>query len=155
MTLTTCLALCHASDDTIHVAVLVNTRCICASGTAQFRVPQFRLKNVATGKYLTAETLDNVVKHQDLDESSDNQKWTFNGLAIESVGVPRSGLEVALDDLTVKLKAIDPANMAQAIHIKPNGQMFNQKNGLFVHGNGEDVKADFGGYGADKWQLGE
>ena len=45
-----------------------------SGASATYKMPQFKLKNRATGKFLTADGVDNPVKHM-ADDSSDNQKW--------------------------------------------------------------------------------
>ena len=48
MSLTTCLVLCQARTDTIHVAVLLGTRCICTKGDFKIKFRE-RLNDVHDG----------------------------------------------------------------------------------------------------------
>ena len=56
----------------------------------------------------------------------------------------------------MQLKALDSGGKGeQQFHIKPNGELFNTKLGLFVGVNGADVKAHLSSIGADTWEIGK
>ena len=72
-----------------------------------------------------------------------------------SMGVSGSSLEVNPSDFSVMLKSMSLVNVEQRLHIKANGQLYNQEKGLFVHANGDNVYADPIGRGADRWDMGK
>ena len=71
------------------------------------------------------------------------------------MGVSGSSLEVNPSDFSVMLKSMSLVNVEQRLHIKANGQLYNQEKGLFVHANGDNVYADPIGRGADRWDMGK
>ena len=79
---------------------------------------------------------------------------TWNGLSIESVSSSGNVLEI-VNDHDVQLKALDSSGKGeQQFHLKPNGELFNTKLGLFLGVNGADVKAHISAMGADTWEIG-
>lgn len=60
-----------------------------------------------------------------------------------------------VNGIDVKLKTLDTNGKGeQQFHLKPNGQLFNAKLGLFVGVNGANVKAHPSPLGADTWEIG-
>ena len=79
---------------------------------------------------------------------------TWDGLSIASTTVSTGVLEV-VNGIDVKLKALDSNGKGeQQFHLKPNGELFNTKLGLFLGVNGADVKAHSSPLGADTWEIG-
>ncbi len=94
MSLTTCLALCHATVGPTVVAVLKGTRCICSKGaviknrskvklsllvnclgTSSYKVPTFKLKNKVSGKLMTAGSASGDLVTEADESGQDNQIW--------------------------------------------------------------------------------
>ena len=60
-----------------------------------------------------------------------------------------------VNGIDVQLKTLDTNGKGeQQFHVKPNGQLFNTKLGLFVGVNGANVKAHSSPLGADTWEIG-
>ena len=79
---------------------------------------------------------------------------TWNGLSIESKTVAGSVLEI-VNGIDVQVKTLDTSGKGeQQFHLKPNGELFNTKLGLFVGVNGANVKAHSSPLGADSWEIG-
>ena len=79
---------------------------------------------------------------------------TWNGLSIESKTVAGSVLEI-VNGIDVQVKTLDTSGKGeQHFHLKPNGELFNTKLGLFVGVNGANVKAHSSPLGADSWEIG-
>ena len=79
------------------------------------------------------------------------RKW--NGLSIESISSSGNVLEV-VDSNDVKLKSLASSKGEQHFHLKPNGELFSTKLGLFIGVNGLQVKAHTSSLGADTWEIG-
>ena len=75
-------------------------------------------------------------------------------MSIESKDVSNGVLEI-VNGIDVQLKTLDTNGKGeQQFHLKPNGQLFNTKLGLFVGVNGANVKAHSSPLGADTWEIG-
>ena len=75
-------------------------------------------------------------------------------MSIESKDVSNGVLEI-VNRIDVQLKTLDTNGKGeQQFHLKPNGQLFNTKLGLFVGVNGANVKAHSSPLGADTWEIG-
>ena len=62
-------------------------------------------------------------------------------------------LEV-VDGVDVKLNALDSGGKGeQEFVIKPNGELFNTKLGVFLGVNGAQVKASISSLGANTWEI--
>ena len=70
--LSSCFAFC-AADAGADFAAIKGEECACFAAGANFKIPQFRIKNEKTGQYLTRSGAEGIVLSTASDEG--NQKW--------------------------------------------------------------------------------
>lgn len=92
--LSSCFAFC-AADAGADFAAIKDEECACFASGAQFKVPQYRIKNEKTGQYITRSGGDVITLSTTSDEA--NQKW-FEGSLSRPV-IPISHAFVHLGNL--------------------------------------------------------
>lgn len=117
--LTTCLAICHATADPTHVAFILEDKCICAKGSAKYKKPIFKIKNTHTGKYLTGAGADQAVTVADF-TGTDEQMWIWSNQGLENIAATGAVLELSEFSQDVVLKAADPDSLNQNVRFIGN-----------------------------------